>query len=56
MDCARHFIKRVLNPHFLSQSASYDVASTIHQNPRFLNQTASFDVASSIRESPRFVS
>jgi len=31
---ARHVIKRILNLHFLSQTASYDVASTIHQTLR----------------------
>jgi len=32
MDSARHVIKCILNPHFLSYMASYDVASTIHQS------------------------
>jgi hypothetical protein len=34
MDSACHVIKRILNPHFLSPtaSASYDVASTIHES------------------------
>ena len=27
-----HVITRMLNPHFLSQTASYDVASTIHES------------------------
>ena len=31
MDGARHVIKRILNPRFLREMASYDVASTIHQ-------------------------
>jgi len=30
-DCGRHVIERILNPRFLSQMASDDVASTIHQ-------------------------
>jgi len=32
MDSARYVIKRILNPHLLSQMASYDMASTIHQS------------------------
>jgi len=32
MDSARHFIKRIMNPHFLNETASYDVASAIHQS------------------------
>ena len=32
MDSARHVIKTILNPRFLSQMASYDVASTIHES------------------------
>ena len=34
MDSARHIIKRILNPRFLRQMTSYDVASTIHQSLR----------------------
>jgi len=33
MDSARHVINRVLNPHFSSETASYDVVSTIHETP-----------------------
>ena len=32
MDSARHVIKRILNPRFLSLASSYDVASSIHQS------------------------
>ena len=32
MDIARQVITRVLNPRLLNQTASYDVASTIHQS------------------------
>ena len=32
LDSARHVIQRLVNPRFLSQMASYDVASTIHQS------------------------
>ena len=32
MDSARHVIKRILKPRFLSQLASYNVASTVHQS------------------------
>jgi hypothetical protein len=56
-DSARHVIKRVLNPRFLSQMASYDEASTSARhgiirilNPRLLSQMASYDVASSIHQ------
>jgi len=49
MDSARHFIKRHLNPGFLSQTASYEVASVSffkrNLNPGFLSQTASYDAA-----------
>ena len=34
MYSARHVIKRILNPRFLSQMTFYDVASTIHQSLR----------------------
>jgi len=30
MSSARHVITRMLNPRFLSELASYDVASTVH--------------------------
>jgi hypothetical protein len=51
MDSARHVILRVLNPLFLSQLASYDVAVSARQviirmlTPRFLSQMVSYDVA-----------
>ena len=32
MDSARHVIKRMLNPRFLSYMTCYDVASTMHQS------------------------
>jgi len=32
MDNARHVITRIPNPRFMSGTASYDVASTIHQS------------------------
>ena len=32
MDSARHVITRNVNPHLLSQMASYDVAGTVHQS------------------------
>ena len=32
MDSARHVIEHMLNPRFLTSTASYDVASTIHQS------------------------
>ena len=32
MDGARFLIERILKPRFLSQTSSYDVASTIHQS------------------------
>jgi hypothetical protein len=32
MNSARHVIKRMLNPRFLSQLASFDAASSIHQS------------------------
>jgi hypothetical protein len=32
MDSDRHVIKRILNPHFLIQTISFDVACTIHQS------------------------
>ena len=31
-DGARHVLKLILNPHFMSCMASYDVTSTIHQS------------------------
>jgi len=34
MDGARHVIKRISNPSFLSQLTSYDVARTIHLSLR----------------------
>ena len=32
MDSARHVIKRIVDPRFMSSPASCDVASTIHQS------------------------
>ena len=32
MGSARHVIERIVNPRFLSDMASYDVASTFHQS------------------------
>jgi hypothetical protein len=32
MDGARHVIEHIFSPRLLSQEASYDVASTIHQS------------------------
>ena len=32
MDCARHIIKRALNPRSLDETTTYDVASTVHQS------------------------
>jgi len=57
MDTARHVIKRILNPCFLSSMASYDVLSTASHvivrilHPRFLSYMASYDVASIIHQS-----
>jgi len=44
MDSARRVINNAINPHFLSEMVSYDVASTIHivpgLNPRLLSCVA----------------
>ena len=54
MDSARHVINRILSSRSLSQMASYDVASAVHQlrilKPRSFGQMASYDVASTIHQ------
>jgi hypothetical protein len=58
MNSARHVIGRIFSPRFISDMASFDVASTIARhvikrilNPRLLNYMASYDVASSVNQS-----
>jgi hypothetical protein len=59
MDSARHAIKHILIPHFLSRLISYDAVSTDSArhtierilNPRFLSSLDSYDVASTIHQS-----
>jgi hypothetical protein len=45
MDSARHVIKRILSPRFLTSSTFYDVASPIHESLQMGEYALDFDAA-----------